>query len=128
MQIDGKVLLSFLGTCNLASVGLDTKQHRSNLIFITRRFYCTPMTISGNCPRECSACRATIVTQFDHFRGEHAKNPAALWTWLMRQAVADILERGQQKAAEQARPRTVDDYGTPDTTNVFDALLKEFDT
>ncbi len=127
MQIDGKVLLSFLGTSNLASVGLDTKQHRSNLIFITRRFYCTPMTVSGNCPQECCACKATIVTQFDHFRGERAKNPAALWTWLMRQAVATILERGQQKAAEQAQVRTVDNFGTQDTTNVFDAILKEID-
>ncbi len=127
MQIDGKVLLSYLGSSNLASLGLDTKQHRSNLIFITRRFYCTPMTVSGNCPQECCACKVTIVTQFDHFRGEQAKNPAALWTWLMRQAVATILERGQQNAAEQARARAVDDFGTQDTTNVFEALLEEID-
>ena len=127
MQIDGKVLLSYLGTSNLASLGLDTRQHRSNLIFITRRFYCTPMTVSGNCPQECRACKVTIVTQFDHFRDEQARNPAALWTWLMRQAVADILERGQQRAAEQAQGPTLDNTGAQGTTNVFEALLEELD-
>jgi hypothetical protein len=128
MQIDGKVLLSYLGTSNLASLGLDTKQHRANLIFIARRFYCTPMTVSGNCPQQCCACKVTIVTQFDHFRREHAKNPAALWTWLMRQAVADVLERGQQKAAERAHARAVDHFGTQEPSNVFEALLEEMDT
>lgn len=127
MQIDGKVLLSYLGTSNLASLGLDTKQHRANLIFITRRFYCTPMTVSGNCPQQCCACKVTIVTQFDHFRGQRAKNPAALWTWLMRQAVAAILERGQWMAAEQAQARTADHFGAQDPSNVFEALLEEMD-
>lgn len=122
MQIDAQKLYGFIGTSRLEAHGFP-KQRFGSVVRIVRRFYCIPRTLATNCPRECQLCQVTIVTALERIDAQAAKTPEAVLTYLMREAVNRQLEQQQQSKAEAAQPRMADEYGTPDNTNVFDALL-----
>ncbi len=124
MQIDAQKLYGLIGTSKLEAHGFP-KQRFGSVVRIVRRFYCIPRTLASNCPRECQLCQVTIVTALERIDAQAAKTPEAVLTYLMREAVSRQLEQQQEIKAEAAQPRTVDEWGTRDNTNVFEALLTE---
>ena len=117
MQIDGALLYDLIGTPLLAQGGF---KKFSNVIYRTRKFYCTPMTVARKCPRVCHQCKPTFVTVFKSIDQTTARDPEALLVYSLRKAVSEAVE-----APHVAVERTSDVWGTKAEDSVWDAALAE---
>jgi hypothetical protein len=81
---------------------------------IITRFYCTPLTQEGACPKRCEQCRLRLESML--YLSE-AKNPAALLTFKAREEAAHAKE-------EARRPLSKPEPDLYDTGNPFETFLE----
>jgi hypothetical protein len=124
VEIDTQVLHQLIGYNRLDVSGFKRNEF-GKVARIVRRFYCTPRNLHNLCPTNCELCKAALTGAMDRMSIGVVQRPEALLTWLLRKAVNTELESKQQAVAQRAAARTVDAFGTKDTSNVFDALLDE---
>jgi len=65
------------------------------ILYRVHRYYCTPLTLKGRCPGDCSKCnQLTKVFKKLHQSKDVIKRHALL-VWLLRTAVANIAEKDE---------------------------------
>lgn len=70
---------------------------------ILGRVYCREIAIRGDCTTTCTNCQTNLAEVFyelSHF--ENPKNPAAIFTWLLHEKLAEISE---QQEAPKSSPK-----------------------
>jgi hypothetical protein len=94
------------------------------LLGIVHRAYCGPMTVKNLCTSDCQNCRAALIKAF---RLEMAENPAALLTWRLKQAAAEMQEQAHE--LKIAPKRRTDAYGLPvSEENPFEKLARDYES
>ena len=83
---------------------------------LTHQYFCGPMTTRGLCSSKCENCRTVLL---ESYRLDDARNPIALLTWALRNAVAIMQEQNPHEAPK----KRVDWFGNqmPDI-NPFETL------
>jgi len=117
--IDGRVLYKFITGEQIEKSGF-SKKKISNMIFRVRRFYCGPMNVARKCTGSCLNCKVTLLTVFQSIDKNIAKDPEALLTYTLRQAVSNQVE-----VPHEATVRKIDRFGTADPASIWDAMLAE---
>jgi hypothetical protein len=62
------------------------------ILYRVHRYFCSPMTISGKCPKVCAECKPLPKVFKELHNSTDVRNPHALLVWLLRTAVADTVE------------------------------------
>jgi hypothetical protein len=88
---------------------------------MTVRIYCLPMTARGLCTETCENCKARLVKAMQL---QEAYKPVALFTWMLRNAIAEAQEANQ--LLEHITP-DMHPLGFKREVSPFEALLRETD-
>jgi len=117
MQITPKNLFQILPYSELKKLGLTV----SAAVGLTRRFYCSQMTMNNLCTQDCGDCAARLLRATSNLKT--AGKPAGLFAANLRRQVADAVEAiDNQKKAEVQRNK----WGEKDeTVDIFAALETE---
>ncbi|MGD8405301.1 MAG: hypothetical protein PVJ21_16695 [Anaerolineales bacterium] len=115
MQINPKTLLAIIPHSELQELKLTV----GAAVSLTRRLYCSQMTINNLCTKNCDDCAARIREAAAGLQA--AKRPAGLYAARLRHQVANALEElDAQKEPEVQKNK----YGERDeTVDIFDTLL-----
>jgi hypothetical protein len=107
MQITPNNLFQILPYTELKKLGLTV----SAAVGLTRRFYCSQMTMNDLCITDCNACAARLLRATSNL--ETASKPTGLFAANLRRQVADAVEEvDNQKKPEVQRNR----FGEKDDT------------
>jgi len=115
MIIDNPTFFKMLNTKQLAA----KKITNGTAFVMVQRYYCVPMTMARKCTKTCLNCKASLEKAFEDVH-TGADKPAGVLVYVLRKAVNETVE-----VEHVATVRTVDTFGTKDTSSVFDALLAE---
>jgi hypothetical protein len=115
MIINNRVFFGMLQKPELIKRNL----HEAALLAQVRRYYCTPMTLARKCTTNCQNCKLTLQKAIYSMPVGEQK-PFGLLVYRLRNLMSEKVE-----VEHVAQVRTVDNFGTKDDTNVFDALLAE---
>jgi len=94
MQIKPKTLLAIISHSELQELKLTV----GAAVSLTRRLYCSQMTMNDLCTKNCDDCAARLLRATGHL--EQADRPPALFASNLRRQVANAVEEadGQKKA------------------------------
>ena len=85
------------------------------------RYYCTPMTLAGKCPRNCEGCRKILEQTVETMKekNELIQKPAGVFVYRLRNLVNDAVETKPTIGADK------DEFGIPveQEGNVWDRML-----
>jgi hypothetical protein len=114
MQINPKTLLDIIPHSQLQ----DLKLTVGAAVSLTRRLYCSQMSMNDLCTKNCDDCAARLLRATSNL--ERADRPPALFASNLRRQVANAVEEteGQKKADFQRNKFGEKD----DTVDIFAAL------
>jgi hypothetical protein len=114
MQITPKKLLEIIPYTELKKLRLTV----SAAVGLTRRFYCSQMTMNDLCTSDCDACAARLLRATSNL--ETASKSTGLFAANLRRQVADATEEidNQRKATVQKNKWGEKD----DTVDIFSEL------